>query len=89
MKCHRIDEVMELLQSAWEGDSDLNLLQFLAKLSQEAGFDGELKDLSDDILIYHLKMRGADKNEAIPGLKKDYEEDFKSALLKARGIIKE
>ncbi|OCG18355.1 YihD family protein [Gilliamella sp. App4-10] len=89
MKCHRIDEVMELLQPAWESDSDLNLLQFLAKLGQEAGFEGELKDLSDEILIYHLKMRGSDKNEAIPGLKKDYEEDFKSALLKARGIIKE
>ncbi|MFC2275572.1 MAG: DUF1040 family protein, partial [Haemophilus parainfluenzae] len=24
----------------------------------------------------------------IPGIKKDYEEDFKTALLKARGIIK-
>ena len=26
--------------------------------------------------------------EPIPGLKKDYEEDFKTALLRARGIIK-
>ncbi|OCG21599.1 hypothetical protein A9G11_00255 [Gilliamella sp. wkB108] len=89
MKCHRIDELMELLQTAWEKESDLNLLQFLIKLGQEAGFEGELKDLSDEILIYHLKMRDSDKNEAIPGLKKDYEEDFKTALLKARGIIKE
>lgn len=89
MKCHRIDEVMELLQAAWEKDSDLNLLQFLAKLGQEAGFEGELNDLSDEVLIYHLKMRDADKNEAIPGLKKDYEDDFKTALLKARGLIKE
>lgn len=89
MKCHRIDEVMELLQAAWEKDSDLNLLQFLAKLGQEAGFEGELNDLSDEVLIYHLKMRDADKNEVIPGLKKDYEDDFKTALLKARGLIKE
>ena len=34
-------------------------------------------------------MRNSDKNEAIPGLKKDYEDDFKTALLKARGIIEE
>ena len=88
MKCHRIDELTELLQAAWEKDSDLNLLQFLAQLGQEAGFEGDLKELSDEVLIYHLKMRDADKNEAIPGLKKDYEDDFKSALLKARGIIK-
>ncbi|OCG00194.1 YihD family protein [Gilliamella sp. wkB112] len=89
MKCHRIDELIELLQTAWEKDSDLNLLQFLTKLSQESGFEGDIKDLSDEVLIYHLKMRDTDKNEIIPGLKKDYEEDFKSALLKARGIIKE
>ncbi|MGC5215671.1 DUF1040 family protein, partial [Klebsiella pneumoniae] len=25
----------------------------------------------------------------IPGLQKDYEEDFKTALLRARGVIKE
>lgn len=89
MKCHRIDELIELLQPAWENDSDLNLLQLLDKLGKEAGFDGNLKDLSDEVLIYHLKMRNSDKNEVIPGLKKDYEDDFKSAILKARGIIKE
>ena len=33
-------------------------------------------------------MHGTDKFEPIPGIKKDYEEDFKTALLKARGIIK-
>ncbi len=89
MKCHRIDELIELLQAAWEKESDLNLLQFLAKLGNEAGFKGELNDLSDEVLIYHLKMRDSDKHDVIPGLKKDYEEDFKTALLKARGIIKE
>lgn len=87
MKCHRIDELMELLQTAWEKESDLNLLELLVKLGKEAGFQGELGNLSDEVLIYHLKMRDSDKNEAIPGLKKDYEEDFKTALLKARGII--
>ncbi len=32
-------------------------------------------------------MADKDKNEPIPGIKKDYEEDFKTALLKARGIL--
>ena len=45
-------------------------------------------ELSDEVIIYHLKMHGTDKLEPIPGIKKDYEEDFKTALLKARGIIK-
>lgn len=87
MACHRIEELIELLEPAWQKDSDLNLLEFLAKLAKEAGFEGELNNLSDEVLIYHLKMRDSDKTEAIPGLKKDYEDDFKSALLKARGII--
>lgn len=89
MKYHRLNELLELLQPAWQGEPDLNLLQFLQKLAEESGFDGPLHTLTDDILIYHLKMRGADKQEAIPGLKKDYEEDFKTALLRARGIIKD
>lgn len=89
MKCKRLNEVIELLQPAWQQEPDLNLMQFLQKLAQESGFSGDLADLTDDILIYHLKMRGAAKDEAIPGLKKDYEEDFKTALLKARGVIKE
>ena len=40
------------------------------------------------MIIYQLKKDGTDKDEPIPGLKKDYEEDFKTALLRARGIIK-
>ncbi|MBC9131882.1 YihD family protein [Frischella sp. Ac13] len=86
MACHRIEELIELLTPAWEKESDLNLLEFLAKLGSEAGYEGELNNLSDEVLIYHLKMRDTDKSEAIPGIKKDYEADFKSALLKARGI---
>ena len=92
MKCKRLNEVIELLQPAWQKEPDLNLLQFLQKLAKESGFagyDGELSDLSDDILIYHLKMRDSSKDAVIPGIQKDYEEDFKTALLRARGVIKE
>ena len=89
MKYHRINELIELLHPQWQKDSDLNLLQFLTKLAQEAGYEGDLSDLSDDTLIYHLKMRGTDKMQAIPGLQKDYEEDFKTAILRARGILKD
>ncbi|WP_312240802.1 YihD family protein [Pantoea sp.] len=89
MKCQRLNELLELLQPAWQKEPDLNLVQFLQKLAQESGFSGPLSELTDDVLIYHLKMRDADKQAEIPGLKKDYEEDFKTALLRARGVIKE
>lgn len=88
MKCHRVEELLELLEPEWHKDSDLNLIQFLLKLAQEAGFKGQLEDLTDDVLIYHLKMRNSAKDEMIPGLKKNHEEDFKTAILRARGIIK-
>ena len=68
-------------------DPDLNLLEFIVKLSQEAGYQDKLEDLTDDVLIYHLKMRNSGKEEMIPGLTKDQEDDFKTALLRARGII--
>ncbi len=87
MKCHRIEELLELLEPEWQKDQDLNLLQFIVKLAQEAGYDGKLEDLTDDVLIYHLKMRNSAKDDMIPGLKKDQEDDFKTALLRARGII--
>ncbi|MBZ6402714.1 MAG: YihD family protein [Kalamiella piersonii] len=89
MKCKRLNEVIELLQPAWQKEPELNLMQFLQKLAKEAGFDGRLRDLSDDILIYPLKMRDSSKDAVIPGIQKDYEEDFKTALLRARGVIKE
>lgn len=89
MKCHRLNELISLLQPAWQQEPDLNLIQFLQKMADEAGFTQPLAELTDDVLIYHLKLRGADKNEQIPGLKKDYEEDFKTALLRARGVIKD
>lgn len=89
MKCHRLNEVIELLHPIWKDNSDLNLVELLQKLADEAGFKGSLSELTDDVLIYHLKMRGTNSNEVIPGLKKDYEDDFKTAILRARGIIKD
>lgn len=89
MKCHRLNELLSLLQPAWQKEPDLNLMQFLQKLASEAGFLQPIDELTDDVLIYHLKMCGADKHAEIPGLKKDYEEDFKTALLRARGVIKD
>ncbi|MGF1774717.1 YihD family protein [Vibrio maritimus] len=88
MKCHRVNELIELIHPEWQKDSDLNLLEFLVKLAKEAGYEGKLEELTDDVLIYHLKMRNSKKDEMIPGLAKDQEDDFKTALLKARGIIK-
>lgn len=89
MKEHRVNELIELLHPAWKKDSDLSLLQFLKKLASECGYQGEIAELSDDMLIYHLKMRGSESTAEIPGLKKDYEDDFKTAILRARGIIKD
>ncbi|MDK9763680.1 DUF1040 family protein [Vibrio sp. D420a] len=87
MKCHRIEELIELMEPEWQKDQELNLLEFILKLSKEAGYEGKLEELTDDVLIYHLKMRNSQKDEMIPGLKKDQEDDFKTAILKARGII--
>ena len=87
MKCHRIEELIELMEPEWQKDQELNLLEFIIKLSKEAGYEGKLEGLTDDVLIYHLKMRNSQKDEMIPGLKKDQEDDFKTAILKARGII--
>lgn len=87
MACHRIEELLELIESNWGKESDLSLMEFLKKIANESGYQGDFDKLSDEILIYQLKMRNSHKNEAIPGIKKDYEDDFKTALLKARGII--
>lgn len=89
MKCKRLDEVLELLGEHWRKEPDLHLLDLLHKIAEEVGETNNLDALRDEVLIYQLKMRGKDKTEAIPGLKKDYEDDFKTALLKARGILTE
>jgi uncharacterized protein len=88
MQCHRIEELLELLQTAWLAEQDLSLVQFVGKLAKEAGFTGPLDELSDDMLIYQLKMRDKGQQEMIPGLAKDCVPDFKEALLRARGITK-
>ncbi|QUM82273.1 MULTISPECIES: YihD family protein [unclassified Moritella] len=87
MKYHRLNEIIELLQPEWQKTPDVNLLQLLSTLAEEMKFEGKLAELSDDALIYHLKMRNSEKNEMIPGLAKDHEDDFKAALLKARGFL--
>lgn len=87
MKYHRLNEIIELLQPEWQKTPDVNLLQLLATLAAEMKFEGELAALNDDALIYHLKMRNSAKDAMIPGLAKDHEDDFKTALLKARGFI--
>lgn len=89
MQNHRLTELTNLLMPVWQSRPQLNLLQLLQQLAREAGFSGDLADISDDVLIYHLKMRDLAQTAAIPGLQKDYESDFKTALLQARGIIKE
>ncbi len=86
MKCHRVNELIELLHPEWQKDPDTHLIPFILKLCEEAGYKGKLEELTDDVLIYHLKMRNSKKDEMIPGLAKDQEQDFKTAILKARGI---
>lgn len=92
MKCKRLNEVIELLQPAWQKEPDLNLTQFLQKLAKESGFDGKLEDLTDDILIYHLKMRDSPKTPPFQGFKKTMKRTLKrrfyapAALLKSKTL---
>ena len=88
MSCHRIDELIELLSPAWKKQGHLNLVEVIAELAKEAGHSDDLSTITDDMLIYHLKMKGEKKDAMIPGIAKDVEVDFKAALLKARGITK-
>ncbi len=87
MKCHRVNELIELIHPEWKKEPELNLMQFIAKLVEETKYEGKLEDLTDDVLIYHLKMRNSEKTEMIPGLAKDQEDDFKTAILRARGLL--
>lgn len=87
MKCHRVNELIELIHPEWKKEPELNLMQFIMKLAEETKYEGQLEDLTDDVLIYHLKMRNSEKDEMIPGLAKDQENDFKTAILKARGLL--
>ncbi len=87
MQCHRVNEVIELIHPGWKKNPELSLVQFIVKLAEETKYQGKLEDLTDDVLIYHLKMRNSKKDEMIPGLAKDQEDDFKTAILKARGLL--
>ena len=87
MPSHRVNEVIELLKPYWLKNKELSLMETLVLLSQESGFDKPLEQLSDEIIIYHLKMDQTEAGEMIPGIAKDCEDDFQTALLKARGLL--
>ena len=89
MKCKRLEELLELLGEHLRKQPDLHLIDILQQLSEEVGEPNNYPALRDEVLIYQLKMRNSDKHEPIPGIKKDYEDDFKSAILRARGILKD
>lgn len=87
MQCHRVNETLELLKPYWMKNKDLSLLEVLELISQQSGFDKPLAELSDEVIIYHLKMDQTEAGAMIPGLAKDCEDDFQTALLKARGLL--
>ncbi len=87
MQCHRVNEILELLKPYWLKNKELSLMEVLALISKESGFDKPLEELSDEVIIYHLKMDQTEKDEMIPGIAKDCEDDFQTALLKARGLL--
>lgn len=86
MQCHRVNEVLELLSPYWLKNKELSLLEVLEKISKEAGFEKPVSALSDEVIIYQLKMDQEEKDAMIPGIAKDCEPDFQAALLKARGL---
>ncbi|WP_094752679.1 YihD family protein [Psychromonas sp. CD1] len=88
MHTHRINEILELLQPYWLKNKELSLLEILALISKESSFTDPISQLSDEVIIYQLKMDQIGKDDVIPGIKKDFENDFKNALLKARGVLK-
>ena len=85
MSCHRINELIELLMPEWQKQQRLNLVEMIGLLAKNAGHNGPLEEVTDDLLIYHLKMKDMPTDAMIPGIAKDVEVDFKTALLKARG----
>ena len=84
---HLIDEVLELLAPYWIKNNELSLMALLALLQKQSGFSDALDKLTDSVIIYHLKMDQTEEGDMIPGIKKDCEDDFQTALLKARGLI--
>ena len=87
MKCHRIEELLELMEPEWQKDQELNLLEFIIKLSKEAGYEGKLEELTDEVLSYHLKMRNSVKDEMNQGLETDQQDYFKTAIITVNCIL--
>lgn len=87
MDNHRVNEILMLLKPYWLKNKELSLLEVLALLSKDSGFDKPLSELTDEVIIYHLKMDQTEKQDMIPGIAKDCEDDFQTALLKARGLL--
>ncbi|GDY26356.1 MULTISPECIES: YihD family protein [unclassified Agarivorans] len=86
MQLHRIEELIDLLTPVWKQQPELNLVEIITQIADQAGFDKPMSELTDDVLIYQLKMLTIGKEDMIPGIAKDCEDDFKTALLKARGV---
>ena len=87
MQEHRINEILELIKPYWLKNKDLGLLDILNQIAKESGFEKPVTELTDEVIIYHLKMDQTEKDEMIPGIAKDCEDDFQTALLKARGLL--
>jgi len=87
MQSHRINEILELIKPYWLKNQELSLLEILKLISTESGFDKSIAELTDEVIIYQLKMDQTAKGEMIPGIAKDCEDDFQTALLKARGLL--
>jgi len=87
MQSHRINEILELIKPYWLKDQELSLLEILQKITTESGFNKPIDELTDEVIIYHLKMDQTEKGEMIPGIAKDCEDDFQTAILKARGLL--
>ena len=87
MQSHGIIELLELLKPYWLKNQTLSLMQVLTLIAKESGFEKPLAQLSDEVIIYHLKMAQTEDGDMIPGIAKDCEDDFQSALLKARGLL--
>ena len=87
MQAHRINEILELIKPYWLKNQELSLLEVLQLIATESGFDKSVAELTDEVIIYHLKMDQTAKGDMIPGIVKDCEDDFQTALLKARGLL--
>lgn len=87
MDDHRVNEILELIKPYWLKNKEMSLLEVLQLIAKESGFDKPVTELTDEVIIYHLKMDQTQEGDMIPGIAKDCEDDFQTALLKARGLL--